>query len=134
LYAEFVGVTRQGPPCQMMVNVRDDDTLVTLLNHTTKDWNGKVIFQRKRYPAVDEVRDPIQDHAYPKKLVQLEPETVTVQVRIPACEIKVLAFGPKRTTKPFTGPVTTTSGATEEDAQFLEQIKQKGPKAVLGTV
>jgi len=134
LYAKCVGITREGEPCQMLVNTRNDDTLVTLLNHTSKDWHGHIHFDRANYPAVAEVRDVIQDRPYPVNLVKMDNAAVTVTVRIPAFEAKIIAFGPKRERVPFKGPLTTTQGLAEDDTQYLTEIVKKGPKAVIGTV
>jgi hypothetical protein len=118
----------------MLVNSRQDDTLVTLLNHTSDDWEGDIIFNRENHPAVAQVRDLIQDRDYPAHLVKFQPETVQVTVRVPAFEVKVLAFGPERTRQPFKGPQVNIQGYSEDDKNFLQEIIKKGPKAVIGTV
>ncbi len=134
LYTRYVGIRKKGPGIQMLVNVRKDDTLVTLLNHTGKDWHGEIIFDREIYPPVGEVREVIQDQAYPKKLIRMDDKTVGVQVRVGRFETKIISFGPKRETQPFRGLLTTTSGQADEDRKYFEEIAKKGPKAVIGTV
>lgn len=133
-YKHHVGVTKTGPGIQMLVNRRKEDTLVTLLNHTGEDWHNDIILTRENYPPVVEVRDMIQDRAYPEKLVRMDEKAVSVQVKVNRFETKVISFGPKRETQPFRGLLTTTSGQTEEDKKYLEEIVRKGPKAVIGTV
>ncbi|NLX04358.1 MAG: hypothetical protein GXY33_04355 [Phycisphaerae bacterium] len=134
LYARHVGVTKHGAGCQMIINARERDTLVTLMNHTGSPWRGQVVFGRKDYPKVDEVRDPIADAAYPPSLVQFGPGEVTATVCIPPFGVKVLSFGPQREAEAFRGPLTTTGGLDEGDVAYLEEIKRRGPKDVLGTV
>lgn len=133
LHAQYVGIHREGPPCQMLVNARQDDTLVTLLNHTGQDWHGDVVFTRGTYPAVAEVRDLIQDQAYPETLIAADAAVVRVTVRVPAFEVKVLSFGPKRDRQPFAGVTTATQGHSADDQAYLKEIVRKGPRSVIGT-
>jgi hypothetical protein len=133
LYVEHVGVYKKGPACQMIVNQRFDDTLVTLLNHTNKDWQGEITLTRAKHPAVEEVRDLIVDAAYPESLLRCDSQMVSVQVRIPAYETKILSFGKKRSPQNFRGISTSTNGQTEQDRQLREEILKQGPAAILGS-
>jgi hypothetical protein len=134
LYSTFVGITKTGPGIQMLVNVRKDETLVTLLNHTGKDWQDEIIIDRKKYTVIDEVREVVSDQAYPDKLVKTDDKTIRVQVRVPRYETKIISFGPKRQTQPFRGLQTTTSGETDEGIAYMAHIRKQGPKAIIGTV
>jgi len=132
LYAEFVGITRNGPPCQMVINRRTDDTLVTLLNNTGKDWLGEVVFGRDDYPAVEEVRDLVSDQAYPKSLVEMGEKSVSVRTRVPAYGTKILSFGPVRSAQAYRGILTSETGMKEEDVAYIAEIRKQGPLKVVG--
>jgi hypothetical protein len=133
LYVEHAGVYKKGPACQMIVNQRSEDTLVTLLNHSKNDWHGEIIVKRALHPVVEEVRDLIVDAVYPESLVCNDSQMVSVQVRVPAYETKILSFGKKRSTQTYRGITTSMSSQSEQDRRYREEILKQGPAVILGS-
>jgi hypothetical protein len=134
LYGEYVGVYRNGPACQMIINRRSDDTLVTLLNHTCRDWVGEVALKRSLYSPVEEVCELMVDEAYPASLISSDEQEVRVKLRVPACETKILSFGRKRSPHAKRGIHCGLSGQSEDIKKFREEILKKGPATVIGTL
>jgi len=81
---------------QMLVNRRDDDTVVTLANHSGKDWRGEIRMARAGKPKIEEVRDLVSDDAFPARLMGLGETEMAARVRIPAYGVRVIAFGKRR--------------------------------------
>lgn len=123
LYETFVGVKKDHPGVQMLVNRRKKDTLVALQNHTGNPWRGTIEFTRKGYPPVEEVREVIRDKVYPGSHVRSENDSINVDVSVPAFQTAILSFGPKGEDEPYNGWLTTTSGRSEEDEAYLKHLR-----------
>lgn len=132
LVARDLGISKRGPGCQMLVNRRADDTLVTLINHAGRDWHGEVRFTRAGYPAVADVRDLLADHSWPAGLADLGPDTVTVRVRIPAYESKILSFGQRQPARPAHGVQEPAPARAVAARQRHADLLRQGPQTALG--
>lgn len=130
LYNETVGVTHDGEGIQLLVNQREEDTVVTLINHTSGDWRGKVEVSREDRPQISQVREVISDDAYPDHLVQKTADSVSVSARVAAYGIRMISLGPVRERAPEIS-LRDMQTQKERDAQ-LDAIRRQGARQVLG--
>ncbi|MFA5203803.1 MAG: hypothetical protein WC708_05295, partial [Lentisphaeria bacterium] len=133
LVTRDLGIRKRGPGCQMLVNRRQDDTLVTLINHAGHDWHGEVQFNRAGYPEIEEVRDLLAGQPWPASLAELGPDTVTVRVRIPAYESKILSFGQRRPPLPRHDILEPAPARAVAARRRHADLLRQGPETILGT-
>jgi len=129
LHAKHVGVHHNGPPCQLLVNQRLQDTLITVMNPCSVDWHANIVVSRDGKPLIKEVYDVLAGVVFPKTLIVADKCSVSARVRVPAHEVRVLAFGtaPKLSSKKS----SATPFRSSKDLKALERIRKSDPFQIL---
>ena len=130
IYNEVVGVQCTGQSCQMLVNQTDSETSVTLLNHTSRLWDGYIRVLRNGRPLMSMAWDAITGDVLSVEDMNFDVDSVTVRVHILPYGIKVISFGSEPPEYERTWP-TVASSMTKESAEQLRQIIADGPEAHL---
>ena len=128
IYVEHVGIERIGPLCQMLVNMTDDETIVTLLNHTSRTWSGSIRVDRKNKPAISLAYDKVSGQTLPDGDMVQDDKTVTAETHIRPFGVKIISFGHTPPSSEKRWP-SVSSSMSREGKERLEQIIKSGPQA-----
>ena len=131
MYNDYVGVSYKGNNCQMLVNKRGEEVLVTLLNHTRDRWEGQIEITASRNINGYDARDVISDWVYPKELVLQKNGKVIIPAYIAPYSIRILSFGPMKKDIERKG-LTTKIPFSEDDRENIEAMISKGSMEIIG--
>ncbi|MDD5707788.1 MAG: hypothetical protein PHR35_17850, partial [Kiritimatiellae bacterium] len=128
LHDQQVGVSYDGPPCQMLVNQRRNDTLVTLVNPTQTDWHGTIKVARCNKAPIAKLVDVLSGAEFPGKFVTVDKESVALRLRVPAGEVAVIAFGDgKARAADGQDPSNSSLSGASQTAGKLAEVLKAGP-------
>ncbi len=132
LHGKYVGVRVQGGPCQLLVNRRSKDILVTIMNPSSRDWQGEIVVRKGALPSNAPkvgAYDVITGATIGCVAGKADEETLCVKCRVPAWEARVVAVGEPADPGKYAAKAHFTSDPSQQQA--LERIRRDGPLARL---